>query len=95
MPALVAGIHALSADTPKQGVDGRDTGERSDAVLSNGCAGHDDTIASENFESHNSASCHSGAASPAHDIRDPHRQLSAGSGQFSLYDHPPGPAGDT
>ncbi len=138
MPALVAGIHALSADAAKQGVDGRDK------------PGHDDTIASENLESHNSASCHSGgeqsAASrsgtssppvvtglvpvtplreapcpPKRDGRDTgersdavlsngyaghdeavrcdhadvRRELSAGRGQFSLYDHAPGSAGDT
>jgi hypothetical protein len=38
MPALVAGIHALTA---KEGVDGRDIGERSDAVLRTAKPGHD------------------------------------------------------
>jgi len=32
MPALVAGIHVLAACEPED-VDGRDIGERSDAVL--------------------------------------------------------------
>jgi len=40
MPALVAGIHALLASRIK-GVDGRDTGERSDAVLRTAMHGHD------------------------------------------------------
>ena len=39
MPALVAGIHALLGD--KEGVDGRDIGERSDAVLLTAKPGHD------------------------------------------------------
>ena len=40
MAALVAGIHALLASRIK-GVDGRDTGERSDAVLRTAMHGHD------------------------------------------------------
>jgi hypothetical protein len=39
MLALVAGIHVLAT---KQGVDGRDIGERSDAVLWTAKPGHDD-----------------------------------------------------
>jgi hypothetical protein len=39
MPALVAGIHALA---PKEGVDGRNIGERSDAVLRTAMSGHDE-----------------------------------------------------
>src|SRR3954470_12199895 len=40
MPALVAGIHALLGD--KEGADGRDIGERSDAVLWTAMPGHDE-----------------------------------------------------
>jgi hypothetical protein len=40
MPALVAGIHALLC--MKEGVDGRDIGERSDAVLRRTMPGHDE-----------------------------------------------------
>ena len=39
MPGLVPGIHVLA---PKQGVDGRDIGERSDAVLRTAMPGHDE-----------------------------------------------------
>ena len=38
MPGLVPGIHALAT---KEGVDGRDIGERSDAVLRTAMPGHD------------------------------------------------------
>jgi hypothetical protein len=39
MPALVAGIHvSLRSTSTKEDVDGRDIGERSDAVLTNGFA---------------------------------------------------------
>ena len=38
MPVLVAGIHALAK---KKDVDGRDIGERSDAVLRTAMPGHD------------------------------------------------------
>jgi hypothetical protein len=38
MPALVAGIHVLAT---KEGVDGRDIGERSDVVLRTAMPGHD------------------------------------------------------
>jgi hypothetical protein len=41
MPGLVPGIHASAA---KQGVDGRDIGERSDAVLRTAMPGHDGEI---------------------------------------------------
>jgi hypothetical protein len=41
MPALVAGIHAL-ASLAEQDVDGRDIGERSDAVLRTAMPGHDE-----------------------------------------------------
>src|SRR6478752_596783 len=40
MPGLVPGIHAFIAGYNK-GVDGRDTGERSDAVLRTAMPGHD------------------------------------------------------
>jgi hypothetical protein len=40
MPALVAGIHVLNASNAKD-VDGRDIGERSDAVLRTAMPGHD------------------------------------------------------
>ena len=40
MPGLVPGIHALLCD--KEGVDGRDIGERSDAVLRPAMPGHDE-----------------------------------------------------
>jgi hypothetical protein len=39
MPALVAGIHVLI--TRRKDVDGRDIGERSDAVLRTAMPGHD------------------------------------------------------
>ena len=42
MPALVAGIHVLFA-ARKQDVDGRDIGERSDAVLRTAMPGHDES----------------------------------------------------
>ena len=38
MPGLVPGIHVLAV---KKGVDGRDIGERSDAVLRTAMPGHD------------------------------------------------------
>jgi hypothetical protein len=41
MPALVAGIHDFVTSAKKQGVDGRDIGERSDAVLRTAVPGHD------------------------------------------------------
>jgi hypothetical protein len=41
MPGLVPGIHALGARQIKD-VDGRDIGERSDAVLRTAMPGHDD-----------------------------------------------------
>jgi len=40
MPGLVPGIHVFGV--AKQGVDGRDIGERSDAVLRTAMPGHDD-----------------------------------------------------
>ena len=40
MPGLVPGIHVLLCD--KEGVDGRDIGERSDAVLRTAMPGHDE-----------------------------------------------------
>jgi hypothetical protein len=40
MPAFMPGIHAFVV--AKQGVDGRDIGERSDAVLRTAMPGHDD-----------------------------------------------------
>jgi hypothetical protein len=40
MPALVAGIHVLMLSKNKV-VDGRDIGERSDAVLRTAMPGHD------------------------------------------------------
>ena len=40
MPGLVPGIHALLCD--KEGVDGRNIGERSDAVLRTAMSGHDE-----------------------------------------------------
>src|SRR5216683_131810 len=42
MPVLVAGIHVFAA-ADKKGVDGRDIGERSDAVLRTAMRGHDVT----------------------------------------------------
>jgi len=44
MPALVAGIHVLSGMPASKDVDGRDIGERSDAVLRTAMPGHDDTM---------------------------------------------------
>jgi len=41
MPALVGGIH-ISLECCEQDVDGRDIGERSDAVLRTAMPGHDD-----------------------------------------------------
>jgi hypothetical protein len=40
MPGLVPGIHVLSASEAED-VDGRDMGERSDAVLRTAMSGHD------------------------------------------------------
>ena len=42
MPGLEPGIHVLAA---KKNVDGRDIGERSDAVLRTTMHGHDDALA--------------------------------------------------
>ena len=42
MPALVAGIHVLGG--VKQDVDGRDIGERSDAVLRTAKPGYDERL---------------------------------------------------
>jgi hypothetical protein len=39
MPGFVPGIHVLNSH---EGVDGRDIGERSDAVLRTALPGHDD-----------------------------------------------------
>ena len=41
MPGLVPGIHVLFFEV-KEGVDGRDIGERSDAVLQTAMPGNDD-----------------------------------------------------
>ena len=41
MPALVAGIHVFLLRLGMKGVDGRDIGERSDAVLRTAMPGHD------------------------------------------------------
>jgi hypothetical protein len=41
MPGLVPGIHVRAA---KKDVDGRDIGERSDAVLRTATPGHDDVM---------------------------------------------------
>jgi hypothetical protein len=43
MPAT-AGIHVFMAMQRKQGVDGRDIGERSDAVLRTAKPGHDERL---------------------------------------------------
>jgi hypothetical protein len=43
MPALVAGIHVSAR---KQGVDGRDIGELSDAVLRTAMPGHEGALCS-------------------------------------------------
>jgi hypothetical protein len=42
MPALVVGIHVFSRSV--KGVDGRDMGERSDAVLRTAMPGHDERV---------------------------------------------------
>ena len=45
MPGLVPGIHAfLVSQAKKQGMDGRDIGERSDAVLRTAMPGHDSVL---------------------------------------------------
>jgi hypothetical protein len=45
MPALVAGIHVFGLRSNPQRVDGRDIGERNDAVLRTAMPGHDATRA--------------------------------------------------
>ncbi|MGN6310402.1 MAG: hypothetical protein ACTHNN_12700 [Xanthobacteraceae bacterium] len=42
MPGLVPGIHVLTTPA-KEDVDGRDIGERSDAVLRTAMPGHDES----------------------------------------------------
>jgi len=42
MPGLVPGIHVLASTNEQRDVDGRDIGERSDAVLRTALPGHDE-----------------------------------------------------